>query len=107
MKVEHICVGNSVNSVHNIAVVLTPVTLTVILILQHLLDFGCRIPPIDSDAIFRIQQKHDRKIAKSSKFFHRMKWRISQKTLPEMSVVHSGESFRNTFYNTHVSVILP
>ena len=44
---------------------------TVILLLQHVLDFGCRVYRIrDADAIFRIQRKDDQKIAKNSKLFH-------------------------------------
>ena len=42
---------------------------TVILILQDVLDFGCRIR--DADAIFRIERKDDQKIAQKSKLFYR------------------------------------
>ena len=78
---------------------------TVILILQDVLDFGCRIR--DADAIFRIERKDDQKIAQNSKLFYRKYF--------EFTSNHSG-SVRGTLWRivskyilffAHGSVVLP
>ena len=52
----------------------------------------------DADAIFRIQRKDDEKIAKNSKLFYTQSMENLPVIIAEVSVEHSGESFRNTFF---------